>query len=110
MRVMSSTLVTEAKEKAKKMLKSSDEILALNFGESKNSVFVTTNDSLLTAVTEYFELEGKIFYIGWGLKQNNEIDSELIINEIKKRAEDLGFEANIEIMDIEDFIEQNKDT
>ena len=67
---MSSTIVEEAKEKAKKMLKSGDAIPALNFGKSKNSVFVTTNDSLLTAVTEYFELEGKNFYIGWGLKQS----------------------------------------
>ena len=67
--VMSQALIDEAKKLAKVMPDDGEEIKALNFGERKNSVFMTPNEKLIT-VTNHFKMEGKVFYIGWGLKKN----------------------------------------
>ena len=61
-------LIKDAKQVAAEMLKNGNEIQPVKFGDSIESVFVTTNHKRL--IPNYaFELEGKTFFIGWGLKQ-----------------------------------------
>ncbi len=68
MMYMCPALIKDAKEIAGKMLEN-EEIKPIPFGALKNSVFVTTNPDLIT-VNKEFELKGRVFYIGYGLKHN----------------------------------------
>lgn len=61
---VSESLMDDAKKEAEKMLKTGKKIRPIKFGDSMNSIFVSTEKDLVRG-TDSFELGGKEFHVGW---------------------------------------------